>query len=249
MPWGAERMSNQDDRDRELAELKAQVARLSVGNQPPPTVNVTGGPSSGGGFKGGFFGCLGAVAAVFAIIVGLVALGQCSKNVASSTTPSNTTSSGAPPPAITTASPEANWVYTSTADAMSDKETKKACTTSTNQIVQSFPYHNTTAHLCIRQSPKWGLDAFVELDDDGQILCGIESCALPVRFDKAPTQKFPAVGAADNSNNIIFIKRTAGLVTSLKKSSSVAVEVTLFENGVQPLTFNTTGLQWPPEKK
>jgi hypothetical protein len=237
-------MSDQDDRDRELAELKAQVARLSAGQQTPPTVKVTGGPSSGGGFKGGFFGCLGAVAAVFAIIVGLVALGQCSKSVVSTTA-----SSSATPSATASASPGANWVYTSTADAMSDKETKKACTTSTNEIVQAFPYHNTTAHLCVRQSPKWGLDAFVELDDSGQILCGIESCSLPVRFDKKPTQKYPAVGAADNSTNIIFIRRSAGLVAELKKSSSTAVEVTLFENGVQPLTFNTAGLEWPPERK
>jgi hypothetical protein len=69
-----------------------------------------------------------------------------------------------------------------------------------------------------------------------------------VRFDKRPTQKFPAVGAADNSSNIIFIRRTAGLVAALKKSSTSAIEVTLYENGVQPLTFNTADLKWPPEK-
>jgi hypothetical protein len=244
-------MSESDDRDRELAELRAQVERLSAAQAgKPPKVEVTGGPSSGGGFKGGFFGCFGVVAAIVALVVVLGVIGQCSKNVAQvSATPSATPSSpaasasGASTPS--TAETDSNWTYVEKGDALHDAKTKLACTTSIDQVHLDFPYHDTDARLCLRKAPGSGVDAYVELNGDGQILCGIESCNLHVRFDKGAVQNYPAVGAADNSSNIIFLNRTLKLIAEVKKSSSTVVELNLYQAGMQTLTFNTAGLKWP----
>ena len=241
-------MSDHDDRDRELADLKAQVERLSAAkNAAPPKVEVTGGPSSGGGFKGGFFGCFGVVAAIFTLIVVLAAMGQCSKTVVAPSAENTSTATTAAGDTSSTVAAGANWTYSDESDALHDKGTKKACTTSSNQVVLDFPYHNTDAQLCIRSGPRFGTDVYVELNADGQILCGIESCTLSVRFDKGGIQRFPAVGAADNSTNIIFLHRTSSLIAGLKKSSRTVVELTLFQAGVQTLVFNTAGLNWPPK--
>ncbi len=104
-PWGVA-VSDSDDHDRELAELMAKVDRLTAAQAgKPPKIEVTGGPSSGGGFRGGFFGCMGVVAAVVALIVGVVAKGQCSRQVAgtsATSTPASNSVTGAaahtPPP-------------------------------------------------------------------------------------------------------------------------------------------------------
>jgi hypothetical protein len=246
-------MTNSDDRDREIAELKAQVERLSAGKTAPPKVEVTGGPSSGGGFKGGFFGCLGVVAAIVVLLVALIALGQWGKSftgsaVSSSSSGAGGATSAAPQAAANAADGAANssaWTYSQEADALHDTKTKVACTTSTDQVHLDFPYHDTDARLCIRSGPRFGTDAFVQLNGDGQILCGIDSCTLHLRFDKGAVQNFPAVPAADNSSNIIFIRRTPALISKLRGSGTAVVELQLFQAGVQTLTFPTAGLKWP----
>ncbi len=222
-------LSNQND-PAEVERLRARLAQLEA-KKPS---------KSGWGFSGGFFGCFGVLAAIIILIVVLMGIGRCSRDVAS-TTPSNDASNAV----AGSSAPADPWVYNSTTDAMNDAKTKTACTTSTNQINQSFPYHNVSAELCIRHSPRSGLDAYVTLDGDGQILCGIESCSVPVRFDKGSMQHFPGAGARDNSSNIIFINRTEAFLNGVKKSSATVVEVTMFQNGSQALTFNTASLKWP----
>lgn len=249
-------MSSSDDRDREIAELKAQVERLSAAQSTtPPKVAVTGGPSAGGGLKSGFFGCLGVVGAIFALLVVLGVVGQCSRNMPANVA-SNPDSAAAAAEAsksaaqalIASESSQAavsNWIYNEEADALHDAKTKTACTTSQDQVHLSFPYHDTDAQLCVRVGPRFGADAYVQLNADGQILCGVEGCATHVRFDKGAVQTFPSWGAADNSTNIIFLHRTPALVAALKKSSSTVVELQLYQAGMQTLTFRTAGLKWP----
>jgi hypothetical protein len=234
-------MTNSDDRDRELAELRAKVEQLSAGQRSvPPRVEVTGGPSPGGGFRGGFFGCFGVIAAIFAFIILVVAMGQCSKSVATNT-PGSTTA----PTASGGSQASSGWIYSEEGSALQDAKTKLACTHSSDQVHLTFPYHDTGGELCIRRSPRRGLDAYVALDGNGQVLCGIESCSVHVRFDKQPVKSFPAVGAADHSTNILFLNRTAALVAALKKSSQTVIELRLYEAGDQTLTFDTSALKWP----
>jgi hypothetical protein len=231
-------MTDPSDRDREVAELKARLDRLTSG--APPTVRVTGGPSSGGGFSGGFFGCLGAVAAIVALIVGLGVLGKCVKDPATGRSSGNTISAATSSPAPAAA----GWVYASETHALDRTPTKTACVASSDQVRLDFPYHDTDGQLCLRSGPR-GVDAYVSLNGEGQILCNIPGCTVHVRFDTGDRQSFRAVEAADNSTNIIFIRQEGKLISDLRHSKTTIVGLNLYQAGEQALTFNTAGLKWP----
>ncbi len=145
----------------------------------------------------------------------------------------------APPPAA--ASP---WTYSEAADAMHEAKTKVGCTTSTNTATLDWPYKNVTADLCIRRGPRFGLDAYVQLNGEGQILCSYDSCSVRIRFDKQQPRRFTAVEASDNSSNIIFIKGVPKLIGSLRKSTKTVIEVEFYQAGIQTLEFNTEQFEW-----
>lgn len=138
-----------------------------------------------------------------------------------------------------------SWSYADEGDAMDDVKTKIACTTSLNQVNLSWPYKAVTAKLCIRKSPKFGLDAFVVLDGKGQILCRSDSCSVRVRFDSNTAKSFSGLGASDNSSNIVFVKNVPRLVSGLRESSKTAIELEFYQDGEQVLEFRTAGLVWP----
>lgn len=140
----------------------------------------------------------------------------------------------------------AGWDYSSSADPMTDRKTENACVTSTNQVLQTSPYSNTTARLCIRQSPRYGLDAYVVLNGEGQILCrSYDGCAFKVRFDQSPQQSFSGGDSADGSSNIVFIRNAQRFVTSAKAADVTRIEIQLYRGGNQILEFPTKGLVWP----
>jgi hypothetical protein len=192
------------------------------------------------------------------VIVGLVVVAVVALAVLGSLLPSPAATSTAPAAnavAASAASAPSNaasqpvptsWIYSSTQDAMQPKPTQSACVTSSNEVTLSLPYQDTTANFCIRDWPGHGLDTYVKLNADGQILCGIESCSVRVRFDDGGVETFPAVGAADNASNIIFLNRTEALIAAVKRSSKMTVELTYYQNGDQTLTFDTHALKWAP---
>lgn len=63
-----------DDKDAEIAELKARLERLE---RPAPITPVQ---ETKSGFSGGFFGCFGALAAVLVVIAAFLSLGQCAQD-------------------------------------------------------------------------------------------------------------------------------------------------------------------------
>ena len=148
-------------------------------------------------------------------------------------------------PATTLASPKqitGNWRYTARTDEMGDV-TKTACTTSLNEVHLGFPYGSTRARLCIsyaiEEGDAKGLDVYVELVGRGQIL---DSEGAEVRFDKDEPQLFETVGAADGSEDTVWLEKEYDVVHSLKKSNRMAVKLTYYQAGNQILLFNTGGL-------
>jgi len=142
------------------------------------------------------------------------------------------------------------WTYTERVDPMTDGKVTIACTTSTNEVVLTLPYHNVTAELCLRDSPRHGQEAWIQLDGAGQILCDIEYCSIPVRFgstDKIVPKdatSLSVVGPADQSTNIIFIKDYNFMMLFLPRSSTLTAEVRFYQNGAQDLVFPVSGLKW-----
>jgi hypothetical protein len=235
-------MAGQDQSD-EIAKLKARIAELEATKK-----NDLGSV----GFSRGFFGCFGVAAAIVAVIIGAISIGQCSRtpsDTVSSNPPTDTSSGDAKTaaPAVQ-AAPEQIWKYTETTDELTGKPTKTACTTSTNEVHLEPPYESVTADFCIRNSAKFGIDAYINLNGSGQILCSsYEGCTVKASFDKGPVKAFPGAEAADHSSNIIFINNTNRLIAEVKKSETVVIELRFYQAGVQDLTFKTEGLKWPPQ--
>jgi len=237
------------DQQDEISKLKARIAELEAGKTNLAPI----------GFSRGFFGCFGVAAAVVFVIALIISIAvythsSSSSSTATSSAPPDTqdvsaqTQSGSGEAAMPSASTpqKTSWTYSEETDDLTGKKTKFACTTSTNEARLDFPYHNVTAKLCIRKSVKFGLDAYVALDGDGQILCSsYEGCSVRTSFDKGPIKTFSASESADHSSNIIFINGVPRLITELKKSNSVVIELKFYQAGNQDLTFKTDGLVWP----
>lgn len=144
------------------------------------------------------------------------------------------------------AMPESAWSYTTELDPMTDRPTHIACSTSTNVVRLQSPYSDVAARLCIRQSPQHGLDAYVALLGDGQIICrSYNNCTVNIRFGDGEQQSFSAADAADGSSNIIFVSNAQRFVTGVKKAPVTRIQLTFYQAGAQVVEFNTAGLEWP----
>lgn len=143
--------------------------------------------------------------------------------------------------------PATGWSYTSTENAMGDGKTAEACVTSENEVRLDWPYGNTKADLCLRNSKAFGRDAYVALHGDGQILCrSYESCTLRIRYGDGPAQSVSGIGASDNSTNIVFIQNRSALERNLKDADKTAIEVEFYQAGRQAIVFPTKGFDWKP---
>jgi hypothetical protein len=139
------------------------------------------------------------------------------------------------------------WRYTSTENAMGDGKISEACVTSENEVRLDWPYGNTKADLCLRNSKAYGRDAYVALHGDGQILCrSYDSCTLRIRYGDKPAQNISGIGASDNSTNIVFIQNRSSLERNLKGAERTAIEIEFYQAGRQALVFPTKGFDWKP---
>lgn len=144
----------------------------------------------------------------------------------------------------------AGWTYSSKSDPMSDEKMELACVQSSNSIYLSPPYGETGASLCLRNSPQFGRDAYVSLNENGQILCrSYESCQIRVRFDKAPAENWSAIGPSDHSTDMVFIQNREGFERKLRSTKTTNVQLEFYQNGLQTFTFNTAGLTWGKDSK
>ena len=141
---------------------------------------------------------------------------------------------------------QTSWTYREDVDAMTDKQTHFACVTSSNEVRLAPPYSDVRAELCIRQSPRYGLDAYIRLLGDGQIICrSYNNCAVKVRFGDGAQQSFSATDSADGSSNITFFTNASRFVSGAQTADVTRVQMTFYQAGDQVVEFNTKGLEWP----
>lgn len=152
--------------------------------------------------------------------------------------------------AVPASDTQPTWTYTTNTDPMSDEKTELACVQSSNSIYLSPPYGETGARLCLRNSPQFGRDAYVSLNENGQILCrSYESCRIRVRFDKAPAESWSAIGPSDHSSDMVFIENRSAFERKLRTAKTTNVQLEFYQNGMQTFTFNTAGLNWGKSTK
>ena len=230
------------DQDSEIRELRERLALLEQGNggsgAPPPKV-----PKRKSGCM--LFAVVGGGIFILLAIIGSCLPEQPAADSANES-PASVEAVSSPAEVAPPISIRSAWVYRTNIDEMTDKPTHFACVTSTNKVNLDWPYSDVSADLCVRQSPQYGLDAYVSLNGDGQILCRVyDGCTVKIRFDDGAQQSFSAADAADHSSNIIFINNTQRLVQNLKNAELTRIEIALYQAGNQVLNFPTKDLEWP----
>ncbi|WP_419256039.1 hypothetical protein ACN2C6_19215 (plasmid) [Caulobacter sp. ErkDOM-YI] len=239
------------DIDDEIAELRKRLAQLEARRseeKTDPTIDAAGPVAPAEQKKPNPAALVAlAVIGVFALIM-----------VARSCDPGPTTPAPSalattapvtpytPPSPVTPATPPVPsyaWTYVDDVDPMSDRKTLLACVDSTDQVSLNPPYEPVTAKLCVRNSPKFGIDVYYALNGDGQILCdSYDGCSVKVRYGDAPAGRNGANSAADHSSNIVFLNGARAVAARLAKAKTTKIELTFYEAGVQSVTFPTEGL-------
>jgi hypothetical protein len=127
---------------------------------------------------------------------------------------------------------------------MTSKPIKYATATSLNKVDLHWPYGpGIGAQLVLRRHPRYKYHAYVELDK-GQILCpSYEDCVISVRFDDAPPVRFSAIGAADSTTEVLFVRNATKFTTRLRTAKRVIIELPMYQDGNRTWEFRVDGLK------
>ena len=189
---------------------------------------------------------------VLLIIVPVLAIlfiiGKCTgdKTQLPSTPAVDTTKKTAKSTAIAPAQAD-NWTYNvDSSDMMNKYVVYTATCEGLNQLQLKSPYDGgSTMSIILRNGFKGkGNDVMITIDK-GQFMGSITGDeSIKVKFDDEAPKTFSYVDPADASSGIIFITNAKGFINELKKSKQVIIELTIFDNGVQQVKFNTSNLKW-----
>jgi len=136
------------------------------------------------------------------------------------------------------------WQYNEFSEKMGRGTVKSATVRSLNEVQFGFPYSGDqrgTLHLRIH--PKHGKDVVLSIEK-GQFLCGIYNCQVAVRFDDGKAQNFTAVGPADHSTTMLFLRGYDRFLAGARKAKKVYIEAQFYQQGTQVFEFDISGLKW-----
>lgn len=150
------------------------------------------------------------------------------------------------------AAPE-NWQYTTERDEMRGADERIASVRSTNSLHFDFPYGESHGRVSIRQSPRFGFDVFLTIDN-GQFVChSFTGGRIAAKFDDEPIRNYACNNAADGSPTILFIGNPRDFLSRLRRARRLVIEVDFYQAGRQQLRFDVAGLRWaegaPPRSR
>jgi hypothetical protein len=137
------------------------------------------------------------------------------------------------------------WSYTTSVDRMTSGNSTSASIASENAVSLDFPYqglqHGT---LTIRNHPSYGRDVFLSIER-GQFLCqSYADCQIRVRFDEGKPERWNAVGPADNSTTVVFLRNETRFVQRLRTAKIVRIEAALYHQGAPVFEFLVSGFDY-----
>jgi hypothetical protein len=137
------------------------------------------------------------------------------------------------------------WTYSDSKDEMRGTTTRYASVDSENKLEFNFPYNGgATATLGLRQTPKSGLDIYVEVTK-GQFLChSFMNTHVSVKFDNGPIQRFSCTDTSDGRSTMIFIRSEGRFLAALRHAKKTVIEAEFYQAGEQQMIFDTAGLNW-----
>jgi len=140
---------------------------------------------------------------------------------------------------------QGSWDYNTQRDEARGADIKFASVTSENEVYLSAPYGGgTRARMTIRQHPQYGLDIYFTVSP-AQLLCNsYDGCTALINID-GKAHRVSLTEPADHDSEVVFVSNASSLLSKLKGSKKVIVELTVYQNGNPQWTFKTDGLEWP----
>lgn len=139
-----------------------------------------------------------------------------------------------------------NWQYKTTKDDMRGTTTNFATTVSTNTVNFDFPYNGGSKLLLTLRETGNQKDVIVTISK-GQILCGIRGCDLSFKFNDGAVQSITMSEPDNHSSEALFVmydKTEDKIISQIKSSKKLVVEVPFYQEGRKQFTFDVSGLEW-----
>ncbi len=134
------------------------------------------------------------------------------------------------------------WNLNTYTDEMSGQPVKTATVKSLNTVNFDFPYAGEQrATLQVRQHPRYGLDILLSIEK-GQFQCRLRDCPLVLRFDAGGMQRNDAGRPEDYSSELVFLENVSQVLGQLKRSRTLKIQATFYNEGNRLFEFNTEGL-------
>lgn len=138
------------------------------------------------------------------------------------------------------------WEFSSKTNEMTDSKDIWASLTSDNTIEQDFPYSTTSGVITIRHMKKYGYDVLIsitsgqihgnEYDDDNYVMA---------RFGNNKPIKYWFDEPADNSSDVVFIRKASDFIRRCKKAKAIKVEIPIYQGGRPIFEFSVDEpLKW-----
>ena len=137
----------------------------------------------------------------------------------------------------------AKWEYSEEVDKMTSKKIKFASIIANNLLQFDFPYDGgSLASIFLRKKDN-KTDIFLTVSK-GQFHGGINGGYFRARFDDAPPKKYSFSEPSDGSSDMIFLSPENEIISKMKKSKKLIIEVEFYDNGSKQIEFDVDGLQW-----
>ena len=139
-----------------------------------------------------------------------------------------------------------NWQYETSKDEMRGIESKFATTVSTNTVDFDFPYNGGSKLILALRKRGSDVDVMVSVTK-GQILCGIQNCEAAFKFDDGAVQSITMSEPDSHASDLLFVaydKTESKIISQLKNSKKLVIEVPFYQQGKKQFTFDVSGLEW-----
>jgi hypothetical protein len=131
--------------------------------------------------------------------------------------------------------PKKSWSYDQTTDKMTGKVTRRACLDSADQLQFNFPNAGgTQGTICLQKGQS--LEASFKIDK-GQVMCGLEGCAVRIAVDGGTPFPFNGSESPNHDSKFIVFDSYPRMLAIAKKATQIKVEVRYYQEGSQTLTF------------
>lgn len=139
-----------------------------------------------------------------------------------------------------------NWQYETSKDEMRGIESRFATTVSTNTVDFDFPYNGGSKLILALRKRGSEVDVMVSITK-GQILCGIQNCEAAFKFDDGAVQSITMSEPDSHASDLLFVaydKTESKIISRLKNSKKLVIEVPFYQQGKKQFTFDVSGLEW-----